>query len=403
MSRSLILVEHLPSEPIELSTFERDALCRMVSGLTVEPTPGATGSYILTGRSMVGVVRVGDFTVELRPKVGIAPVLFLLSYALDPRAWREPTAEIARDVTLAEAIVPMFARTVQEALRPGLLHGYRGHDDSLTTVRGRIRMADQMRNRTGLPLPVEVNYDEFTPDILENRLLRTAVDVLGRLRLRHQGSRRSLGRLRQQLNGVSSLMVDGRGIDEPAWNRLNERYRPAFSLGRLIVLGASLDARAGTEDASAFLIDMNRVFEDFIRVALREHLHIDARAFPTAGSGHRLFLDAGSSVALEPDLSWWIRGGCVFAGDCKYKRTRGSVPNADVYQMLAYLTALNLRDGLLVYAAGEDEKRDIVIESADKIVHVRTVEVARPPREVLAQVGLVAELIRSIAVIRVLA
>lgn len=67
-----------------------------------------------------------------------------------------------------------------------------------------------------------------------------------------------------------------------------------------------------------------------------------------------MYLDTGRSVRLEPDLSWWDAGRCVFAGDCKYKRTNGTIPNADIYQMLAYLTALQLPEGLLIYAAGED-------------------------------------------------
>jgi hypothetical protein len=57
-------------------------------------------------------------------------------------------------------------------------------------------------------------------------------------------------------------------------------------------------------------------------------------------------------------------GRCVFAGDCKYKRPGGTVPNADIYQMLAYLTALQLPVGLLIYAASENVPPDLVIEQA---------------------------------------
>ncbi len=395
--RRLVLTEYAPSPPIELSIAERDGLRALVPGLTAEPVAGSTGLYALTGGSTVGVVRVGELTVELRPKVGVAPVLFMLSYALDPRAWREPTAPLSREADLAEALVPLFARAAGTALRPGLLHGYREQQDTLATVRGRVRMAAQMRARTGLPLPVEVAYDDFTPDILENRLLRTAVDVLGRLNLRHRDSRVVLARLHQQLHGVSSLAVDGRGVPEPVWSRLNERYRPAVSLARLVLSGGGLEATAGLENASALVMGMNAVFERFVRVALREELALGERAFPPGGRGHRLYLDVGRSVPLEPDLSWWVAGQCVFAGDCKYKRAVGTVPNADVYQMLAYLTALHLPEGLLVYAAGEDAPRDVVIAPAGKRVHVRTVDIARPPAQVLTDIKILGGLIRASA------
>jgi 5-methylcytosine-specific restriction enzyme subunit McrC len=387
VTRTLVLTEYRASDPMPLSTVERDTLKQLVPELVIQPAPGSTETYTLTGGSTVGVVRVGDLTVELRPKIDVAPVLFLLSYALDLRAWRDEHASLTHDVNLAEAIVPLFARTAQDALRPGLLHGYREHEDTLTTVRGRVRIAEQFRAHRGLPLPVEVIYDDFTPDILENRLLRTAVDVLGRLHLRHLASRTALTRLHQQLNGISMLMADTRGVPEPHWTRLNERYRPAVGLARLIITTVGLQARSGRQDASAFLVNMNAVFEQFIRTALREQLRLDTRAFPAGATGRDVRLDVEGHVRLEPDLSWWVHDRCVFVGDCKYKRTVGAIPNADVYQLLAYLTALDLSEGLLVYAAGQNVPHDVLIRHAGRRIHVRTVNVAQAPRDVLSDIA----------------
>ena len=98
-------------------------------------------------------------------------------------------------------------------------------------------------------------------------------------------------------------------------------------------------------------------------------------------------------MGLEPDLTWWRHGRCVFVGDCKYKRTSDG---ADVYQLLAYLTGLDLDEGLLVYAAGEDIDRTATIRAAGKRIHVRTVDVARPPADVLAQVRTLAHLVRRL-------
>jgi 5-methylcytosine-specific restriction enzyme subunit McrC len=397
MRQPVVLTEYATSAPIPLSVAERDALRQLVPGLTITPAPGSTDTYTLTSGSTVGVARVGELTVELRPKIGIAAVLFLVSYALDPKSWKPEQAELARDANLAEAIIPLFARTAQQAIRQGLLHGYRRREDTLTSIRGRVRIVDQFRTRTGLPLPIEVVYDDFTADILENQVLRTAVDILGQLHLRHRDSQTSLARLRQQLNGISAMVPDGRGIPEPHWTRLNEHYRPAVALARLIISTAGLEARTGGEDASVFLIDMNGAFERFIRLALREALRLDVHTFPAAARGRSVHLDAEHEVPLEPDLSWWDGGRCVFAGDCKYKKTRGTIPNADVYQMLAYLTALQLADGLLIYAVGEDVPHTITVPFADKRVLVRTIDVTQAPHDVLTQIAKLASLIRSIA------
>ena len=70
-------------------------------------------------------------------------------------------------------------------------------------VRGRIRFDDQVRRRFGILLPVEVRFDDFTEDILENRLLKAALAVLGTLRLRSESSRQSLRRFNHVLDLVS--------------------------------------------------------------------------------------------------------------------------------------------------------------------------------------------------------
>lgn len=120
---------------------------RVVPELVIQPASRRTDAYTFTGRSWVGVVRVGDLFVELRPKIGVAPLLFILSYALDPRAWRDSAAP-RQGRQPRRGLVPLLVRAAQHALRPSLLHGYRRHDDTLASIRGRVRMADQFRVRS---------------------------------------------------------------------------------------------------------------------------------------------------------------------------------------------------------------------------------------------------------------
>ena len=63
----------------------------------------------------------------------------------------------------------------------GLLQGYRTVEEALPVLRGRIRTEEQLRRRFGLPVPVEVRYDDYSTDTDENRLLRAATERLLRL------------------------------------------------------------------------------------------------------------------------------------------------------------------------------------------------------------------------------
>ena len=401
MSPSLSLVEYVPRRGVRLSVDQRDALLGLVPGLMARPEVGTSDVYTLVNGSTVGVVQVGDLIVELQPKVGPAAVLFMLSYELDERAWRAASAQLEVDTTLTEAIAAIFVRLTSEAVQHGLLHDYQQRDDSLSTIRGRVRIADQIRARRGLPLPTEVTYDEYTSDIIENRIIRTAVGRLRRQRLRSQQTVDRLARLDAIFTEVSLIDTDAREIQEPNWTRLNERYRPAVNLARLVLNNGGLEARVGTHSTEALLIDMNVVFERFVRVALREALHLAPVEFPSPNKLPRRYLDRSRQVPLLPDLSWWADGACLLVADCKYKRPTGSVPNADVYQMLAYLTEFELNEGWLVYASGEVQPADLALRHAEKTVHVRAIDAAKKPAALLEDVrALAREFAQSAAGVR---
>jgi len=396
--KPLRLTEYTATFAVPLTAAERDVLKIMVPSLTIAPSAGTVERYDLTPSSTVGVLRIGDLQIEIVPRLPVEQVLFLVSYALDPRAWRPETTSTATEDHLVEAIIPTFVRHVRHALRRGLLHGYKTTDEALTTIRGRIRFADQLRARPGRALPVELQYDDFTDDVIENRLLRAAIERLLRLPLRHESSRRDLRELHGSLATVTPVAYRAGRVPEPAWTRLNGRYRPAVDLARLILDNSSLNLTSGTTTATSVLFDMASVFEDFVVVSLREALGATDRTFPQGAVGRRLRLDSEGDIALAPDLSWWQDDRCLFVGDCKYKRAKvEGVPNADLYQLLAYTTALDLPDGLLIYAAGEYPAGTHTVRHAGKRLHVVTLDLAGEPSMILMEIERLADRVRRLA------
>jgi 5-methylcytosine-specific restriction enzyme subunit McrC len=398
---TLTLTEHRTSPGVPLTAEQRDTLRLLASSVTVVPTQGAEGFYDLTPSSTIGVLNLPGMAVEIRPKIEIDRILFLLSYALDPCAWSSLPFRFAASEGLFEALVPVFIHHVRQAFQCGLLQGYRIEEDALAGVRGRVRFDDQLRRRFGIIPPVEVRYDEFTEDIEPNRLIRAAADRLGRMKLRSAGSRASLRWLRGTLERVTLQEYHPACLPEIVWDRLNEHYRPAVDLAQLILRSISFDLRHGDVVASAFLIDMNEVFEAFVVIALREVLRLSPRAFPRGAQGRHLWLDRGRAVRLKPDLSWWEGPACLFVGDVKYKSVSAAgIQHPDLYQLLAYSLAADLSGGLLVYAAGEGEPVTHEIVEAGKRLEVLTLDLSGEPKKILVQVEGVAERIRQMAATR---
>lgn len=394
----LRLREYTRAEAVQLTPAQRDGLLGALPSLRVSPTAGASDHYDLTPAATVGVLTVEDLAVEIAPRLPLENVLFLAGYAIDPRAWRDLDVHVGIDSHLFEAVIPTFARLATRALRRGLLHGYRSIDETATTIRGRIRFPDQLRRRPGRPLPVELTYDEFTPDILENRLLLAATERLARLPLRHASSRRHLLQLRELLTGVTRVGYPPSAVPVPTWTRLNRHYVPAATIARLVLQGGSTTAATGGTAGRSLLLSMPTLFEDFVVAATREALGASPQTLRQGAIKGGLHLDQERGIRLEPDLSWWPDGRCRFVGDCKYKRaTDTEIPNADLYQLLAYTTALQLDDGLLIYAAGEHDTGTHTVRHAGKRLHVVALNLAGPPAEVLDQIQQLASSIRSLA------
>jgi 5-methylcytosine-specific restriction enzyme subunit McrC len=362
------------------------------SPLAITPSAGQPGVYDLTAGSYVGVVKLDGCTITIHPKLAIDRLLFLLAYGMNPRDWRNIASRFEQRESLLESIVPGFVYQVRQALRRGVLQGYRVHEEALSTVRGRVRFSDQIRRRYGIAPPVEVRYDEFTEDVLENRLIKTALHRLTRLSIRAAWVRRSLREFDLALERVSLVEFAPNHLPDVGYTRLNERYRPAVELARLILRATSFDLAPGRVGASTFLIDMNGVFEHFVVVALREALRGAGGTLVQGGSGmRRLTLDRAERINLQPDVAWVVSGMPRFVGDVKYKRTEGNRGhNPDLYQVLAYAIATDLPDATLIYAKGEDAPAEHEVRHVGKRLRVVALDLELEPDGVLAQIETIA-------------
>ena len=115
----------------------------------------------------------------------------------------------------------------------------------------------------------------------------------------------------------------------------------------MILANETLLDSTGASGAGAFLIDMNRAFEEFVAARLSSYLagRLSVNAQRTQ------WLDLGNSVQIRPDLIFEPAAGDVsYVADTKYKITAdGFGRDTDYYQILAYASSLNVPEGMLIY------------------------------------------------------
>ena len=226
--------------------------------------------------------------------------------------------------------------------------------------------------------------------------MKAAAARLRRMRIRAARSRAGLAWIGARLDNVSPVEYAANAVPEITFDRLNGHYREVVALSRLILRQRSFEADRGGIRASGFLIDMNVIFQEFVTQALRDALHVSARVFRSDNQIGRVTLDEAGDVRLKPDLTWWDGGECTFAGDVKYKRIKDThVPNADLYQLLAYATALDLPGGLLIYAQGEEEPAAHRVRHAGKLLEVAALDLSGTPEALLARIEDLAYRVRD--------
>ena len=390
-------LQEFVSSDHELTADQLDALLRVSKTLhlSVEPVRGTRGNYTLTPGSIVGALEINGVPVLIKPKIEMSHLLSLACYAIGKLEIREELFDFKDAETLPDILALALTQASSSAFARGLLRGYRSEEEALHTVRGRIRFDEQIRRRYGIPLPVELRFDEFTEDILANQLVKAAAVRLRRMTLQSSKARRGLGWIAAILDNVSLLEFRQGRVPEVRFDRLNEHYRHVVGLARLILLHSEFEAEHGDVRANGFLVDMNYLFQEFVTQALREQL---------AGSGITLrgekgaWFDDDKKAWLKPDLSCWEDSDtCSFVGDAKYKDLTGKrAENADLYQLLAYATALNLPGGLLIYAQGDAKLEKYSVRYADRQLEVAALDLSGTLDDIRSRVTEIADHVKTL-------
>jgi 5-methylcytosine-specific restriction enzyme subunit McrC len=384
---TLTLTEGAPGVSVPLTGVEYRVLNELQ--IVTVTTTLADGVYEVTAGRKVGAVAMGDRQLIVRPKItDLNRLLFLMGYAKNPKIWRdEPVGLVGAD-ELLPGLAEAFARIATRTVEQGLLQGYRTITDTLPVLRGRILAGEQMNRLYGLPVPLAVEYDDFTVDIAENQLLAMATLRLLTVPRVSEPARRLLQRLRRTLADVS---VPPRGSVLPTWHpsRLNTRYDSALRLAEIVLAAESFEHQVGELTVTGYMFDMWRIFEDFVTVALRESLTGRECYCQTQAA---LYLDDERQVDMRPDLLCRRHGSPTAVVDAKYKAERPEgFPNADLYQMLAYCTVLGLREGHLVYAKGNEPVSIHTVQKAGVIIRCHALDLALEPVDLIRQVDGLAE------------
>lgn len=371
--KDLAAVPVQPTDRIELREYGRAVvpltdeqageLNREGGGQFLSVEPGEhPGHWQVTARNYVGSINVAGLQVLVRPKIPLRNLFLLLEVGLRERDWHDEAVRFETTGDLLPALVSFFARTTETTLARGLYHAYREQRDRLVALRGRVDIARQFA-QPGVVIPTACRFTEFTADLIENSYLKAAVSRSLRVPGVQPVDRRRLMQHLVTLEDVGDVRHRHSDQDRVVFTRLNEHYKPALRLAQLVLANLTLHDTVGETQASSFMLDMNELFERFVterlRRALRGRLDVKAQHVDHLGR-ERDSRGTERKLKIRPDLLFRSAGSPTFVADIKYKLTDESAGgrHPDYYQLLAYTTALDLPEGVLIYCLDANRPED---------------------------------------------
>lgn len=309
------------------------------------------GTFDIQANDWVGQIVVGDVCIVIDPKMPIDNLFYMLTYAYKlPRFQRAPfTLGISEE--LLELVVLIFVRQVENLARKGIYRSYIAREENQLILRGKLLMNEQLSRN-----PIQLHRfftrrDEFTADVLENRLLKAVLFLLSRLRYRHPNLRHRLRRLLRIFDQVSLRPITHDDFDRVSYCRLNQHYASLHNLARLLWEHLSLESHEGEQPFISYVLHMWQVFEVFTAEYLTEFFSkipgVDVAV------QQNLWLDVEKRVRGIPDIVIKLDDHPALVIDTKYKQFRGQPSNEDLYQMVTYCHRLGLNRGVLIYPGTE--------------------------------------------------
>ena len=305
--------------------------------------------------SFVGVIRAPDgFQIEVLPKIGKATrgddapqirrlLLDMLRCLGEFQHIQTDAAQLcAAHMPLLEVWIGEFLRAVERVVKRGLRGDYNTRQDNLFALRGKLLMAAHLRQNLCRRDRFFTQFDEFSVNRPENRLLHAALRRVLEW-TRAQAHQQLARELRFVFAEVPESMQPRLDFQRVRLERDMGYYADALAWARLILNEESPLTGAGEHRAPSLLFPMEKVFEAFVARHLPRQLAHSCRLRTQASHLSLVRHDQQDWFSLRPDLLVREGGANRLVLDAKWKlldranrAKQYGLSQADFYQLHAY-------------------------------------------------------------------
>lgn len=336
------------------------------------------GQEILTVQNYVGTIMLSTgTTIEILPKlfkgdetpkreearklvVEMLKACGLITY----KSFQNVNLQYEK-MPIFEIYIRIFLNEIFDLYKKGLKSGYEPKQENEKFLKGKLLFSQHIKHNFAHAERFFVEYDEFSVNRPENRLIKTTLERLKKV-VQAEDNKRDVRRLLMIFDDVESSVHIDSDFQKCTGGRNMKEYEGILSFCKMFLRGMSYSTYAGKHDTIALLFPMEKLFEGYVAKKLQKEasdwtvkpqhtgVYLLNQVFEN-GSKKRIF-------SLRPDI-YLEKGDDVVLMDTKWKlltddRTeKYGISQADMYQMYAYHKRFkNVKKVILLYPSLEKKE-----------------------------------------------
>ncbi len=319
---------------------------------------------VLQAQNYVGIIQTKDgTTIEILPKIKNVntqeskQILIKMLKTLKKSPFKNfNKAQLkSSKMPLFEIFISMFLEELSKLIKKGIKSDYISKEENLHFLKGKLKLAEQIKYNLIHKQRFYVEYEEFSNNRAENRLIKTTLEFLykkSKLNKNQQRIREFLF-VFDDIRLSHDIKID---FSKCKLNRQMKDYADVLTYSKTFLLENSFSPYKGSDLAFALLFDMNLLFESYVGAYFKKEVF----GVKLQDKGKYL-VEEPNKFALRPDIVINKDTDKEIIADTKYKNIYSSkdISQADMYQLYAYGTKYKKSTQLyLIYPKGEEINLD---------------------------------------------
>lgn len=325
----------------------------------------------IRARNYTGFIQFEDLNINLYPKVCksnttkgniLNHVLHWLSFSERIKfPFHKNVIGLQDSDDWLEVLISIFGKITNEVLASSPYQSYQEVTEETNYLKGRLAINQYISTNiiTGKWSSFHCTYDPFIFDNLFNRIVKSVAKCLVS-KTNNADTKNNLNQILFILEEVSDDYFQSFDCDKVNLNPLFQELLNVLDFCRMFLNMQSISETSSIRSNFCLLLPMEVIFEDYIFALIKKHL---PHEMPLAQRGKFLAKNKiGKDVfKMKPDILLTQRKTVI---DTKYKIRNRSLDNkkgiseADLYQMIVYISQHHYKDGILIYPSDGSEAKD---------------------------------------------